>query len=316
MTLHRHISNLIARLSFFGPVSAGATIPAGARPMKESDDNTPADMDPETVERNQAGDGSAGGGDVAEGSGSDDSQASGTDGEADGETSGQPSSAGDTTSRAQKADDSVAQASAMAVRAAVDAVVASPDADAPGKMTVKFRPTITPEMIARYEKSVEAGKTAEGLADLVGECYSEMAAQYDEKRVLPIETATLEAQRVSKNNERIANWRDQNPEMAKDLPLWQAMGSIWQEYAAKFGVRRADRITLDQLAVMARGKIPGKSSPKATAAAQKAEALAATKTPGTIGALRPQPAAGKKTAVGHDGNGYRNHLKSASRDIW
>lgn len=317
------IARLIARISTFGPAPVGAVIPKDARSIPEADDKEVADMDPQTGEP-LAGDGSAEGGEVAEGSG-DEPQGSGTEEEADeaaddGDTSAQPSSEGGTTQGAQEANEGALRAAATAVRAAVDAVVAAPDTEAPGKMSVKFKPTITPAMMKAYEKAVEDGKEAEGLSDLIGAALSEALDLYDEKRVLPVERTVAEARRVAVNNERISEWARKNPEDAKNPALWAQMTKVYGAYAEKYGSSRADRVTMDQLAVIARGEIPGtkatKKSGAAEADAQKRAALGAGKTPGAIGSVRPKATAPAKGKVGHDGAGYREHLKQATRDLW
>ena len=324
-----HIPNLIARvlarLSTFGPVSVGASIPKDARPISEADDKEVADMDPQTGAP-LAGDGTADGGEV-EGGG--DNKPQGGDAEEseddepddkDGETSAQPSPDGGTTEGAQEANDGALRAASTAVRAAVDAVVAAPDTEAPGKMSVKFKPTITPAMMKAYEKAVEEGREAEGLSDLIGAALSEALESYDEKRVLPVETTVAEARRVSANNARISEWARKNPEDAKNPDLWAAMTKVYGEYAEKYGHRRADRISMDQLAVIARGELPAtrgtKKGGKAEAEAQKRAAVGAGKTPGAIGSVRPKATTPTKGSVGHDGGAYREHLKSGSRDLW
>lgn len=331
MTISNHIARFLNRISTFGPVSTGAVIPADARRVSESEDSVQPDMAP-TTQGALAGDGSRQG-DVAEGSegnpspggdtndGSADGQEP-TGGDGDGASSAEPSPDGGTAVEAQEADDGAVLAAAQAVRAATDALLASPDTESPAKMTVRFKPTITPAMLKTYEKQVEDGHEAEGLADLIGSAISEVIDAYDEKRVLPVEQTVAEARRTARNNERIAAWAQANERDAKNPDLWAQMKSIYDDRAAKYGKARADRITMEQLAIMAKGELPAsKRTVKAPAKgseadAQKKASLGATKTPGTLGVIRPKAQAPVKGKVGHEGEAYRRHLQSASRDLW
>lgn len=331
MTIPRYITRLLSRISTFGPAPRGGVIPADARPISERDDNVEPDMAP-TTQGALAGDGSRKG-DVAEGS-EDDSSPGGdtnddakdgqepTDGGDDGASSAEPSPDGGTAERAQEADDGAAQAAAQAVRAATDALLASPDTETPTKMRASFKPTITPKMMKEYEAKVEAGQEADGLSELIGAAISEVIDAYDEKRVLPVEMTVSEAKRIANNNERIAVWAQANKKDAENPDLWSKMKAIYDDRAFKYGKARADRITMEQLAIMAKGELPAsKRNAKAPAKgseaeAQKKAALGATKTPGTLGVIRPKAQAPAKGKVGHDGEAYRRHLQSASRDLW
>lgn len=319
-------TNRILRFLFgtpvFGGVSPAAGIPADAKPISEKDDQTEADMSP-GEEDDPAGGGSKDGA-SAEGSETDVSQ-DGGDGEgeepADASSRG-PSGTADTGRAATEVDEGVVKASAAAVSAAVEAVLASPDTEAGGRISVKFKPTITKEMLSSYQKKVDAGDEAEGLADLIGSVLSEALEVYDEKRVLPVETTVKEARRNAANDRRIAEWSRTNAEDASNPDLWKRMVEIYNEKVAKYGASRADRISMEQLSIMAKGDLPAskrgkaKAAPAAEAETQKAEALGSTRTPGSIGTIRGKANTPKKAAVGHAGDGYREHLKSGDRNLW
>lgn len=324
MTLKLH-TNRILRFLFgtpvFGGVSPGAGIPADAKPISEKDDTTEADMSP------GEGDDSAGGGDpskvtTAEGSEEDSSQDGGDNPDGEDASSRGPSGDRDTDDAATEVNEGVVRAAAATVRAAVDAVLASPDTDVPGKMAVKFKPTITKDMLTSYQKKVDAGEEAEGLADLIGAVLSEGFEIYDEKRVLPVEQTISEARRNATNDRRIAEWSRKNPDDASNPDLWQRMTEIYNENVTKYGARRADRVSMDQLAIIAKGELPAnkrgrsKATPASEADTQKRDAVGSTKVPGSIGTIRGRGNSVKKPNVGHSGDGYREHLKSGDRNLW
>jgi len=316
------ITSLLARLSTFGPAPVnGAVIPSGAVAISEKDDDTEADMKPTTQQdEDDQADGADG---TVEGNASGDASGSGDAGDGT-ETSTEPSPEGDTTEGAQEADDGVAHSYAQAVRAAVDGLMASPDTDAPREMSVAFEPTITDEMMKEYEAAVEAGNGKKALAKLMGSVVSEALGFYDKKRVLPVEITVDATRRDKVNDARIAEWGTKNPVDAQNTALWAKMTEVYRAYADKHGRYKADRISMEQLAIMAKGELspaerkgakakkPAESEPEA----QKRQALGATKTPGTIGNVRPKAAGAPKPKVGHDGDAYRNHLKNESRDIF
>lgn len=318
--IRRIVARVIARLSTFGPVSPGAAIPADAKPIKESEDDAVLDTSPATDR--------AGGGDEddasAEGGEPKGSQGSGDDEDdesPDGDTSARPSDGNDTDPGATEADDGVLKAQASAVRAAVDALLSTPDDSPSGKLAIKFTPNITKEMIEEYEREVEKGNTAGALANLMGRALSEAMELYDEKRVLPVEQTLAEAKRNAENDKKVAAWAAANKEDAANPDLWAKMVEIYNGFVSTKGARRADRVTMDQLAIMAKAELPAASRGKraktpATPEAQKREAIAAARTPGAIGVTKPKATAPAKGKVGHDGAGYREHLKQTSRDLW
>lgn len=323
--ISRFVARFMARLSTFGPtVPNGSVIPSDAKPIPFKDDDVEMDMEPTT---SPAGDGADKSGTSAEGSESEDSQGSGDDDEDDEsgddvDTSTGPS--GDDVP-ASEAEDSQLKMTAAAIEAAVDAVLSSPDTEAPGRMAVKFTPTITKQMMDEYQKDVDAGNEANGLAKLIGAALSEALEVYDEKRVLPIETTQSEARRNAANDKRIAAWAAANPQDAANPHLWQRMVERYNGYVAKSGARRADRVTMEQLAILAKADLPAdkrkgagaKGSPApSTPESQKKAAIAAGKTPGSIGVVAPKATTPAKGKVGHEGAAYREHLKSGSRDLW
>lgn len=317
--IRRIVARMIARLSTFGPVSPGASIPADAKPIPESEDDAVLDTSKPTDR--------AGGGDdeddTAEGGEPKGSQGSGADEDDesdDGDTSARPSDGDDTDPGATEADDGVLKAQASAVRAAVDALLSTPDDTPSGKLSVKFTPNITKEMIAEYEAEVEKGNTALALSKLMGAALSEAMELYDEKRVLPVEQTLAEAKRNAENDKKVAAWAAANKEDAANPDLWAKMVEIYNGFVSTKGARRADRVTMDQLAIMAKAELPaasrGKRAKAPTPEAQKKAALGAARTPGAIGVTKPKAAAPAKGKVGHDGEGYRAHLKQTSRDLW
>ena len=305
----------------FGPVSPGAAIPADAKPISEGDDDATADMKPGGQDEDEAGGGTSGDGTGAEGSEGDTSQDGGDTEDGDVSSRG-PSGDQVTTDTATEVNDGVVKASAAAVRAAVDAVLASPDTEAAGRMTVKFKPTITKEMLADYQKKVDAGNEAEGLADLIGIALSEALEVYDEKRVLPVEQTVSEAKRNVSNDRRIAEWSRANPEDAANPDLWKRMVDIYNENVTKYGARRADRVSMDQLSIIAKGDLPSgkrgkvKAPAQSEAETQKRTAVAANKLPGQLGNVGGKSNSTKKASSSPVGEGYRAHLQAQDRNLW
>lgn len=317
MTIKTLIRNLFEHFSVLGPSSPGA-IPADARPIHESEDPTPVDDEPETVPASSTTNRDVETTvphDADEGSDEstvDEPQGSAEPQDADG-TSTQPSPATSTEHGASEAAEGASDAIVSAVEAAIEALVSMPEAAAPTKRTFKFEPTITKEMMAEYEKSVESGDTAAALSKLLGKAVAEAFEVYDEAVVLPVLTKIQADKRESDNAKRVSQWSVRNPKRAADTALWTAMGEVYQSYATKYGASRADRISVDHIAILAEARLGRtRKSGSQPATKAKAQALAAQRVPGSIGTTRPGRSAAK--AVPYAGNDYRQYLKATNRD--
>lgn len=316
MSVKTIIAKIAEHFTVFGPAPTGV-IPADARPLSEAEDPTEIDRNPTTVptsthspespDEDGEDEGSA---DPEEGDAQD-----GADQEAPGGTSVPPSPSTGTDAGATEAADGASEAVVTAVRAAVEALVTLPEEAAPGKRTFQFQPTITKEMLADYEASVERGDTAAALSRLLGQAVAEAFEAYDERVVAPVLSKVQADRREASNKVKVSQWVARNPAKAADAELWQQMAKTYDFYARTYGPARADRISVEHIAILSAAAL-GRSAvgAGATKAASKAKAtaLASTKMPGAIGTLRAGKQTGKRAA--YSGNEYRQHIKANRRD--
>lgn len=291
--------------------------PGKGQELPEELDPTEPDMNPQTK---GAGDDTTDPTESGE-PGSEDSESSpGSDPADGGETSATPSDGGeDPTAVATEAGaGSVNETIVAALHAAIEAQMASAPEEDVRPRKIRFKPTITKEMLERYEKATNDGREAEGLSELIGMAIEEFGQALDGTIIQPMEKVVSEAKRKADNEARVAEWAAKNPKRANDTAMWRKMSEIYNRYATKFGRSRADRITVEQLVAAAdaeNGLRPSKPDAGGKApASQKAAALAAAATPKGVGTIRSGKAPKSKPSVGYTGAGYREHLRSMQRD--
>jgi hypothetical protein len=114
-----------------------------------------------------------------------------------------------------------------------------------------------------------------------------MLRSYDKTRVAPVTASVSQAERERTLWAQVTAF-DAKPPGARTAKINDRMAAIYNEVKEKHGVRRADRIPVEDYFLMAGGRLSGaQAAPKGKTRKQKAErkkqaALAATRKPGRI----------------------------------